>query len=136
MDVEGPGDLADRFAVADEVAGGLLLVLTHFTGPSERDATRDGSASAIIGAAEDECALELGDAGEHGQDHAPRRAGGIGPWLIKRLESGLLFSDPFGDAKQLAGRAGETIEPGDHQDIVLAQLVEQLLEFGAQASGA
>ena len=85
VDVEGSGDLADGLAFAHELAGERLLVVAHLAGASEGHAARHGGAPAVVGAAVDEMTLELCDAGEHGEDHASRRAGGVGPRLVERL---------------------------------------------------
>ncbi len=60
MDVEGPGDGADGFTVADEFSGEFLLVGQHFLWPAEGHAARLGGQPAFLRAAEDEGALELG----------------------------------------------------------------------------
>ena len=85
MDVEGPGDGADGFSVADEFSGEFLLIGQHFLGPAEGHAARLSGQPAFLCAAEDEGALELGDAGEDRYDHPAGRACGIGPRLIERL---------------------------------------------------
>ena len=73
VEVEGSGDLADGLAFAHELAGERLLVVAHLAGASEGHAARHGGAPAVVGAAVEETTLELGDAGEHGED--PRPAG-------------------------------------------------------------
>ena len=44
-----------------------------------------GGLAPLVGAVPDQRTLELGDAGEHRQHHAPGRCGGIRPGLLKRL---------------------------------------------------
>ena len=68
VDVEGPGDVADGFAVADEVAGYFLLIGAHLAGSDEGHAADLHDAATVIGPAEDEGVFEPGDAAEHGQD--------------------------------------------------------------------
>jgi len=63
VDVEGPGDGADGFPVADEVSGEFLLVGLHFLWPAKGYAARLSGQPAFLCAAEDEGALELRDAG-------------------------------------------------------------------------
>jgi len=64
MDVENPGDGADGFSVADEVSGEFLLIGLHFLWPAEGHAACLSGQPAFLCSAEDEGALELGDAGE------------------------------------------------------------------------
>jgi len=87
MDVEGPGDGADRLALADEFAGKVLLVGLHFLGSPEGYAARLRRPSAILGAAQDQAALELGDSAKDGHDHLPRGRGRIRPRLISNSKS-------------------------------------------------
>jgi hypothetical protein len=47
VDVEGPGNGADRFPVSDQFLGRFLLIWLYFLWPSESDASRLGSQSAI-----------------------------------------------------------------------------------------
>ncbi len=60
MNIEGPGDGADRLPVADEFPGHLLLVRAHFLRPAEGDAARLGGYPAVGRPADNEGALELG----------------------------------------------------------------------------
>ena len=103
MDVEGPGDGADGLAVGDEVAGELLLIGRHLSGPAEGHAARLGGQAPFFRAAEDEGALKLGDAGEDRHDHAARGAGGVGPGFVERLQPGLFVGYALGDAQQFGG---------------------------------
>ena len=64
MDVKGPGNGTDRLPVADEFPGHLLLVRAHFLRPAEGDAPRLGGYPAVVRPADNEGALEFGDACE------------------------------------------------------------------------
>ena len=64
MDVEGPGNGADRLPVSDEFPGQFLLVRAHFLGPAEGNAARLGGQSAVTCSAYNEGTLELSDTGE------------------------------------------------------------------------
>jgi hypothetical protein len=48
VNVEGPGDSADRLPVADEFPGQLLLVRAHFLWPPEGNAARLGGDPAVV----------------------------------------------------------------------------------------
>jgi hypothetical protein len=88
------------------------------------------------GALLDQRPLELGDAGEHGQHHPPGRAGGVGPGLAQRAQAGAGLAQLLGDPQQVAGRAGQAVEAGDHGHVALARLVEQAGELRPVAPGA
>jgi hypothetical protein len=83
VNVEGPGNGADRLPVADEFPGQFLLIRAHFPWPAEGNAARLGGQSAVTCSAYNEGTLELGDACEDRHDHPPGRTCRVGPWLIK-----------------------------------------------------
>jgi len=66
----------------------------------------------------DESAFELGGAGKHSQDHASGWGRGVGPRLLKRLQSCIFLSDHLGDAEQFGCRAREAIEARHDKDVV------------------
>jgi hypothetical protein len=45
------------------------------------------------------------------------RRGGVGPCVAERAEAGLLLGDRRERVQQVPGRAGKTVEPGDHQHV-------------------
>lgn len=104
MDVEGFGDFADGSALPDQEKGEHLLIGASLVLPSKRHATSLDGLAAFVGSMSDEGAFELGDAGERGQDHAPRWGRGISPGLLKRLQSNIFLSNNLGDAQQFGGR--------------------------------
>jgi hypothetical protein len=59
VNVEGPGNGADRLPVSDEFPGQFLLVWSHFLWPSEGDAARLDGQSAVACSAYDEGTFEL-----------------------------------------------------------------------------
>ena len=67
MNFESPGDGADGFALADQLAGQILLIGRHFLGASEGDAAGLGGLPAILGSTENKGALKLGYAAEDGR---------------------------------------------------------------------
>ena len=71
----------------------------------------------------DQRSLELGDAGEHRQYHPARRRGRIGPGLGERTQAGASILKLFGDFKEITRRAGQAIEPGDHDDVAVPHVV-------------
>jgi len=85
MDVEGSGDLADGPPLIKQLVNEFLLVGAHLWRSAKCDAALARVNEAVSSSLTNEGALELRNAGENREDHAPGRARGIGPWLIKRL---------------------------------------------------
>ena len=71
VDVEGACDVADGFAFFDELSSEGALVGAQFGGTAEGDAASLGGTASFLGSRGDEGALELCDAGEDGEHHAP-----------------------------------------------------------------
>ena len=84
----------------------------------------------------DQRPLELGDPGEHGQHHPAGRRGRVGPGLAQRAQAGAGVAQQLGDLQEVAGRAGEAVEPGHDDDVALPDLVEQAGELGPVAPRA
>ena len=70
MDIEGPGDVADGLPLFDELASDGALVRAQFGRTPERNAACLGGAASFLRSGGDQRALELRDAGEHGEHHA------------------------------------------------------------------
>ena len=83
MDVERPCDFADGTALIEKFVDQLLLVGAHFWWSTKCHAAFARIDHAVSGALANEGAFEFGNTGEDRQNHAPGRACGIGPWLIK-----------------------------------------------------
>jgi len=81
------------------------------------------------GAAQDQRPFELGDAGEHGQHHAARGRRRVRPRLGQAAQPGIRVPQPLGDVEQVACRAGQPIEAGDHDHILRAHVVEQPVQL-------
>lgn len=75
VDVEGTCDVADGLAFFDELASEGTLVGAQFGRTAEGDAARLCGTASFLGSRGDEGALELRDAGEDGEHHAPTAAG-------------------------------------------------------------
>ncbi|CUS45002.1 hypothetical protein MGWOODY_Smn1230 [hydrothermal vent metagenome] len=67
------------------MASELRLIWAHFLWASEAHTARHRRLSPLLGSAQYESPLELGDPSEYGHDHHARRGRGIGPRFIKRL---------------------------------------------------
>ena len=104
--------------------------------PTEAHATLHGRRPACPGALLDQRPLELGDAGKHGQHHAPGRAGRVGPGLAEGAQAGAGLTQLLGDPQQVAGRARQAVEAVDHDHVLLAHLVEQARQLRPVAPGA
>jgi len=85
VDVEGPGDLTDGLAFLNQREGKRLLIRTKFLRSAERHAAMLGGLASLVGAMPDQGALELSNAGEHGQHHASGGCGRIRPRFLERL---------------------------------------------------
>src|SRR5512134_3839386 len=105
MDVEGPGDVTDRFAFVDQAADEILLVGSKLSRPAEGDAALFGGGSPVLGALADELTFEFGNSGKDGQHHPSGGRGRVRPRLLKRLKSRTFLLDDVGKAQQLRGRA-------------------------------
>jgi hypothetical protein len=73
--------------------------------------------------------FELCDPGEHGQNH-PAGVVVSAQGSSSDCNPLLFFNNHLGDAQQLSGRASQTIEPGNDEDILGAHFPQQLLQRG------
>jgi hypothetical protein len=92
---------------------------------AEALAVRLGARPAFAGADADQLALELGEAAENGQHQAAVRRGGVGPCVAERAEAGFLLGDRGERVQQVAGRAGEAVEPRHHDHVASGDFGEQ-----------
>lgn len=127
---------AHRCAFADETLSERDLVRSELGLTPELHAARHGCRAAGTGTLVDQLALELRDAGEHGEHHAPGRRGRVSPGLGERAQSRSRLVQPLGDVEQVARRSRQAIEPGDHDHVVVAQLLQHPLELWPGALGA
>lgn len=81
MHAQEPGDLGRLLVVVDELARVRNLFGRKGRGTTEANTLRLGSRPAGARALMDQAALELGNAGEERQHHAPGRRRGVGPRL-------------------------------------------------------
>jgi len=95
-----------------------------------------GRDAAVPGAANDERALELGDAGEQGQHHAPGRRRRVGPRLGQAAQAGAGLLDALGNAPQVARAARQAVQPGDCHHVAGAQVIEHPGQLNPVAPGA
>lgn len=102
MHTEQAGDLSNRFAFLLSELPGMDDLLGRERGARPKPhPARLGSDPAGAGSLHDQGPLEIGDAGEHGQHHAPGRGGGIGPRFGQRAEASTGFLDALSDFQQV-----------------------------------
>ena len=96
--------------------------VSELRGPSfrSRPATSHNSGRRIIG-----------QPSQHSQREATMGTGGIGPCVAKRPETRVPIGDRGKGVQEIPRRACQPVEPGHHQDIASADLVEGLAELGA-----
>ena len=117
MDIEGTGDCADGFSFFNEMPSMGALVRSQFGRAAEGDAACLSRAPSFLGSGGDQRALELRDAGEDGEHHAPGRRRRIGPGLRNGLKSSVFLLDRLRDAQQLGRGACEMVETSD-EDVI------------------
>ena len=130
------GGLAHRGAFGEEALPERDLLGAQHRRTAETHALFLRGAPAGVGAFGDERALELGDPGEHGQNPLAGGRGRVGPRLGQRPQAGAGAVEALREVEQIAGRAGQAIQASGHDDISLAEMVEQSRQFGAVAAGA
>jgi hypothetical protein len=131
---DGPRDLAHRRAAfLDQAPAERHLRRAQLGRPPEAHAPSLGRGPTRARPLVDQRPLELGDPGEHGQHHPAGRRGRVGPGLGQRAQAGAALLQQLGDLQQVAGRAGEAVEPGHDDDVALPALVEQAGELGPVA---
>jgi hypothetical protein len=85
--------------------------------------------SSFTGARPDQLALELRKPSQNAQHEATVRGGCVGPSITKRAEPRLLFRNEGKRIQQVASAAGQTIELGDQEDIILLKCIENPLQL-------
>ena len=64
------------------------------------------------------------------------RRRGVGPCVAEGSEPGSLGGDAGEGVQQVAGRAGQAVEPRHHQHVIGVELVERAAELGAVGLGS
>ena len=110
----------------------------HLVGCKCRRATKSYSFllrddSSGTGAAKDQRALELGDAGKHGQHHATGRARCVRPRLGEATQAGTGITKPLSRVQQVTSGASKAVKPCDNEHILVAHLVKQSRQLGTVA---
>jgi hypothetical protein len=96
-----------------------------------------GTGDALGGAFFDQVALELADGGEHVEQEAASRAGGV-DGLVEDHEVDFLGSDLRRDLRQVQDGAGEAVEPRDDELVAVADKAQefaQRLSFRTAGAG-
>ena len=96
---QGGGFLHGAAVPVDQLAGVLDLRRGEGGARAELHAPRLGRLAAVFGALADQLALELGNAGKHGQHHAAGRAGGVGPRLGQAAQARADRLDALGNVQ-------------------------------------
>ena len=95
--------------VMDELAGVGDLLGRQGRGWAEPDASGLRRDPAGARALYDQGSLEIRDAGEHGQHHAPGRRRRVGPRLGQRAQARASLLDPLRNRQKVGRRSGETV---------------------------
>jgi hypothetical protein len=103
---------------------------------AEPDAAHFGSLAAFAGPSPDECPLEFGEAAEDRQHQHHMGSGGIAPSILERAEAGAGLLHRFQDIQQVAGGAGQPVEPGHHQHVTWLEPLDHPGELGSIAPRA
>ena len=133
MHTQEPGNLGRLLVLADELAGVCDLLGRQGRGAAKPDALRLRGGPAGTRALVDQAALELGNAGEECQHHAPGRRRRVGPRLGQRSQAGPSVADPLGNVEKIARRSGEAIKPRHRHHVAGLQMVQHLRQLGAAA---
>ena len=133
MHTQEPGNLGRLLVLADELAGVCDLLGRQGRGAAEPNALRLRRRAAGARALMDQAALELGNAGEESQHHAPGRRRRVGPRLGQRTQAGLGVADPLSNVEKIARRSGEAIKPRHRHHVPGLQMVQHLRQLAAAA---
>ena len=127
MDIEEPGGIGGGFLSGmDQVDNFLFLVRFEF-GPSPPNATLGTSdIEAMLGAFAEHSAFEFSEGSDDLHHHAARWRGGVNG-LGQALKSGSGLLNFFHEGQHVFQGAGQAIELPDDQDVVFAQLSEQVM---------
>ena len=93
------------------------------------DASRLGPFAALAGPGADQFALKLREPTKDRQHQPAVRCRGVGPAIGQRFETGSSLGDGVEDVEQVAGRAGQTIQPRYDQYVALVEPFEQLAKL-------
>jgi hypothetical protein len=67
----------------------------------------------------------LGQSAEYGQHQSAMRCCGIGPRVAERTKASFFAGNRCQRVQQIAGRAGQPVEPHDHQHVAALELRER-----------
>src|SRR5262249_3011030 len=111
------GDLGAWLAVRTATERLALLVGGELRAAAESDAARLRAGTSLTGAGPDQLALELGQATKDGGHQTPVRGRGVGPDITKRFEPGSFAGNSGERVEQVAGAAGEAVQPRYQQHV-------------------
>ena len=136
MHLQEPGDFRDRLLVVmDELARVRDLLGREGRGGTEPHAPRLRRDPAGARAFHDQAALEIRNAGKHGQHHAPGRRRRVGPRLGQAAQTGAGRLDALGNVQQVACAARQAVQPGDCHHVAGAQMIEHAGQLNPVAPG-
>src|SRR5262249_56654454 len=87
IDGVGKRNLAQRLTGCHTLQGFARLMLGQLRLAAEPCALGHGAGAAFVGPLQDQIALELSDAGQHGQHETAMRSRSVGPRIAERLEA-------------------------------------------------
>src|SRR5882724_6109963 len=115
--VIGAGDLGACFAVRTATERLALLVGGELRAAAKSDATRLRAGASLAGTGADQLTLKLSQAAEDGEHQASVRGRGVCPGIAQRCEPGACGGDGGKRVEQVAGAAGESVQPRHHQHV-------------------
>ena len=80
-----------------------------------------------MGAFDDQVVLELGDRGEHVEEQPATRGGGVDA-LGQRAQPDVTGLQLIGEGLEVAHRASEPVQLGDHQGVAGAQVTQRFVQ--------
>src|SRR5260370_18617056 len=95
MNIEGFGDLPDRFSLADEPLSQFCLLGVQLSRASEADPPASGRVAAGLGTVPDEFAFKLGAPREHGHDQLAGMGCRVSPRFAQRPKPAATLADGF-----------------------------------------
>ncbi len=123
-DVVRPSDFPGRLAGITPLQGLALLVGGELWLAAHLHAAGLGELPALAGARADQLALELGQTAQDGEHQAAVGCSGVGPGVAQGPESGLAAGDRRQGVEEIAGGAGQPVQPGHHQHVASRQVIE------------
>lgn len=130
MHAQLPGGGRDGHARPHEGAGSLDRFRRAHHGPAALTAPGRSCGEAVTGALPDEVTLELTNRAEH-VEHEPAARRRRVDALIQDHEISTLPGEVSGQVDEVRHRPGQSVQPGGHQNVAGAQVIQQSRELAA-----